>query len=97
PFCEEVKETHILLSTWDLGKKMSLVAWITALGTAGSRLDSLLGGVLQASVVDVRSGKVVEGDGGVRVPVTSSGAHTKQDSGLRARKGEGKGLGASGI
>ncbi|KAI1615150.1 pyruvate formate lyase activating enzyme [Exophiala viscosa] len=40
---------------------------LTALGTAGTLLDSLLGAVLQASVVDRRTGKVVEGLGGAKV------------------------------
>jgi uncharacterized membrane protein len=45
-------------------------AWIVAVtiwGTGGSLLDSVLGGVFQASVVDKRSGKVVEGSGGKKV------------------------------
>lgn len=44
--------------------------WTVALtlwGGLGSVLDSVLGGLLQASVVDKRSGKVVEGSGGRKV------------------------------
>lgn len=40
---------------------------LTALGTLGTLLDSLLGAFLQASVVDRRSGKIVEGPGGTKV------------------------------
>lgn len=40
---------------------------LTGLGTIGTLLDSLLGAILQASVVDRRSGKVVEGPGGLKV------------------------------
>ncbi|KAK5210769.1 hypothetical protein LTR47_001489 [Exophiala xenobiotica] len=40
---------------------------LTVLGTAGTLLDSLLGAVLQASVIDRRTGKIVEGPGGVKV------------------------------
>lgn len=40
---------------------------MTLWGTLGSVLDSVLGGLLQASVVDKRSGKVVEGSGGRKV------------------------------
>ena len=45
------------------------VAALTLWGGLGSILDSLLGGLLQASVVDRKSGKVIEGPGGKRVLV----------------------------
>lgn len=41
--------------------------YMTVWGLLGSVLDSVLGGLLQASVVDKRSGKVVEGSGGRKV------------------------------
>ncbi|KAF7592907.1 hypothetical protein BBP40_012227 [Aspergillus hancockii] len=41
----------------------------TAWGALGSVLDSVLGGLFQASVVDKRTGKVVEGEGGKKVLV----------------------------
>ncbi|KAJ9635718.1 uncharacterized protein PV06_08858 [Exophiala oligosperma] len=40
---------------------------VTLLGTAGTLLDSLLGAILQASVVDRRTGKIVEAPGGGKV------------------------------
>lgn len=46
------------------------VLWILAVtvwGALGSILDSVLGALLQASVVDKRTGRVVEGTGGRRV------------------------------
>lgn len=46
---------------------------MTAWGTLGSVLDSVLGGILQASVVDKKSGKVVEGSGGKKVSLTCCG------------------------
>ena len=41
-------------------------------GAMGSLLDSLLGALLQASVIDRRSGKVVEGAGGTKVLTRTS-------------------------
>jgi uncharacterized membrane protein len=44
-------------------------------------LDSLLGALLQASVVDRRTGKIVEGPGGERVLVSTArwGKHAKRE------------------
>ncbi|KAJ5120275.1 uncharacterized protein N7515_009663 [Penicillium bovifimosum] len=47
-------------------------AAMTLWGTLGSVLDSILGGLLQASVVDKRTGKVVEGSGGRKVLIHPS-------------------------
>lgn len=43
------------------------VAGMTVWGGLGSLADSVLGGLFQASVVDKRSGKIVEGTGGMKV------------------------------
>lgn len=57
PFCEE----------WSAADKAMFVAAVGVWGTMGSLLDSLLGAWFQASVIDRRTGKVVEGSGGVKV------------------------------
>ncbi|KAI8633747.1 integral membrane protein DUF92-domain-containing protein [Xylariaceae sp. FL1651] len=81
---------------WTMSQKVIFAWGITIWGTLGSLLDSFLGGWLQRSVRDVRTGKIVEGEGGVRV-LTSSNAHSitaeqvKMTAGAKAKllKGEG--------
>ncbi|KAI1751682.1 integral membrane protein DUF92 [Xylaria castorea] len=52
---------------WSMSEKVIFAWGMTVWGTLGSLLDSFLGGWLQRSVRDVRTGKIVEGEGGVRV------------------------------
>ncbi|KAI4864438.1 integral membrane protein DUF92-domain-containing protein [Hypoxylon rubiginosum] len=61
--------------SWTVNQKATLAWGLCLWGALGSVLDSLLGGWFQKSVRDVRSGKIVEGDGGVRV-LTSESAET---------------------
>jgi len=57
PFCQG----------WSVRERASLVGFVAAAGVAGTLLDSVLGAVAQASVVDARTGRVVEGEGGGKV------------------------------
>ncbi|KAJ5938970.1 hypothetical protein N7466_002104 [Penicillium verhagenii] len=69
--------------------------WIVAIsfwGLMGSVLDSVLGGLLQASVVDKRSGKVVEGDGGRKVLIHPG---STQPSGISHQPKSGESTGSS--
>ncbi|PCH09491.1 Protein of unknown function DUF92, TMEM19 [Penicillium occitanis (nom. inval.)] len=77
PFCAE---------SWSLLERGVFVVAVTVCGTLGSLLDSLLGGLLQASVVDKRSGKVVEGSGGRKVLVQPGSTTSSVASGNDARK-----------
>lgn len=52
---------------WGWRERMIWLLSMTIWGGMGSLLDSALGGWFQASVVDTRTGKVVEGSGGKKV------------------------------
>lgn len=54
-------------SGWGWREKILWILAITLWGGLGSLLDSALGGWFQASVIDTRTGKVVEGAGGKKV------------------------------
>ncbi|KAI5291307.1 hypothetical protein KEM54_005486 [Ascosphaera aggregata] len=58
------------------GPKVLFALIITIWGTLGSLLDSVLGGILQASVVDKRSGKIIEGSGGRKSDRTNANSPT---------------------
>ncbi|KAI1802502.1 integral membrane protein DUF92-domain-containing protein [Daldinia bambusicola] len=83
PFCgEDTKGKVGGGESWTTGQKATL-AWALSLwGALGSLLDSFLGGWFQRSVRDVRSGKIVEGEGGSRVLTSPSDTepHTRQDT-----------------
>lgn len=75
PFCKD----------WNTSEKLNYTLALTAAGFSGTLLDSLLGALFQASVVDVHSGKVVEGYGGRKVLVHSNGPlHLKKTAQLRS-------------
>ena len=55
---------------WTGENKRAFMWFLVVWGTLGSVVDSVLGALLQRSVRDVRSGKIVEGEGGARVLVS---------------------------
>ena len=86
-FCIAVTSTLMLpfCGDWNLYGKAGFTLAMTLAGFSGTLLDSLLGALLQASVVDVHSGKVVEGEGGRKVLIhNSSPLHITQTSKIRS-------------
>lgn len=74
PFCNEYTAGKAGGGApWTQPQRSALMYGLTLWGALGSVLDSFLGAVLQRSVRDVRSGKIVEGEGGVRVLISPSG------------------------
>ena len=75
PFCAD----------WTIAEKAKYTLALTAAGFSGTLLDSLLGALFQASVVDLHSGKIVEGSGGRKVLIHSSNPlHLKRTAKIRS-------------
>jgi len=71
-------------SPWQGDQKRIFMVSMAIWGLLGSLLDSFLGGLFQRSVKDVRTGKIVEGEGGNRALVSSQrkpGAASKPSAG----------------
>lgn len=56
---------------------VNVLGLLSASGLAGSVIDSILGAILQATVTDRGTGKVVEGHGGKRVKVQEGGSRER--------------------
>ncbi|KAH6968610.1 hypothetical protein HG530_013404 [Fusarium avenaceum] len=83
PSCnEESAHTPAGGAPWTMLERRKFMGFMVLWGALGSVLDSFLGGLFQRSVKDVRSGKIVEGEGGNRVLVTESA----EDAAAHAKK-----------
>jgi uncharacterized membrane protein len=72
PLCTEATAGKVAGGApWSPEQRRVLMLGLTVWGLLGSVVDSILGGLFQRSVKDVRSGKIVEGEGGERVLVSS--------------------------
>ncbi|KAM0338705.1 hypothetical protein ACHAPU_011228 [Fusarium lateritium] len=82
PSCnDESSQTPAGGAPWTMLERRKFMGFMVLWGALGSVLDSFLGALFQRSVRDVRSGKIVEGEGGNRVLVAESAedaaAHAK--------------------
>lgn len=89
PFCTETSAPTLGGgAAWTMEQRRTFMAFLVVWGLLGSVLDSILGAVFQRSVRDVRSGKIVEGEGGHRVLVTPGGqASTVKDASSSKKDG----------
>lgn len=78
---------------WTQEEYRTLMGGLTVWGALGSVLDSALGALLQRSVRDARTGKIIEGEGGNKVLVSSSPSKELKRADVKAAVlvGEGKG------
>jgi uncharacterized membrane protein len=79
PFCSQTG------NDWSIRSKVNFTLGMSLLGLCGSLLDSILGALLQASVIDVRTGKVIEGDGGTKVPFVRGAGSPRLRKGTKAQ------------
>ena len=84
-------------AAWTAEQRRMLMLGLALWGGLGSLLDSFLGGLFQRSVKDVRSGRIVEGEGGIRVlvsPASDPAGSTHFEGGADAKakllSGEGR-------
>ncbi|KAG6187236.1 hypothetical protein E4U36_008259 [Claviceps purpurea] len=75
---------------WTLAQRRTFMLGMVVWGALGSVLDSVLGAVLQRSVRDVRSGRIVEGEGGSRVLVSAPAAGRAPAGGENDESEDGK-------
>lgn len=74
---------------WSFLQRQRFTYALTIWGALGSVVDSFLGGWFQMSVVDTRTGRIIEGTGGKRVLIDAAdptGMHHEKSTGTDASK-----------
>lgn len=85
PMCDETTAAKRAGGVpWSADNRRLFMTFLVIWGALGSVLDSFLGAVFQRSVKDVRTGKIVEGDGGSRVLVSSEAGGSVKRADVRA-------------
>jgi uncharacterized membrane protein len=72
---------------WTGDSKFVFWVVLTVAGFSGTLLDSLLGALVQVTVEDKSTGRVVEGDNGKRVKVTAGGSRVQRGMDLLNNNG----------
>ncbi|RAL65980.1 hypothetical protein DID88_005641 [Monilinia fructigena] len=86
PFCNAKESAE---NGWSFVQRQRFTYALTVWGALGSVVDSFLGGWFQMSVVDTRTGRIVEGQGGKRVLIDAgdpTGMHHDKSSGSDTSK-----------
>ncbi|CAD6444491.1 08e3808e-e3bd-4ddd-890e-e19dbe4581a8 [Sclerotinia trifoliorum] len=86
PFCNPKESAD---NGWSFLRRQRFTYALTIWGALGSVLDSFLGGWFQMSVVDTRTGRIVEGQGGKRVLIDAgdpTGMHHEKSASSDASK-----------
>lgn len=75
---------------WTVLERRHFMIFLVIWGALGSVLDSFLGGMFQRSVKDVRSGRIVEGEGGNRVLVAEAHSNKRAEIKAAILRGQGR-------
>ena len=95
PFC--LPGSSIAGGGWSFRQRQRFTVMMTIWGGLGSLLDSVLGGWLQQSVKDTRTGRIVEGEGGRKVLISKARPNSrpvKKEAEIKEKIMPGKGKGA---
>jgi uncharacterized membrane protein len=87
PFCTPAPSLIGLSDkgSWSVQQRVLFALALTIWGALGSVLDSLLGGWFQQSVVDTRTGRIIEGEGGKNVLISNDSENSKKATNVKGK------------